>query len=104
MKTRTLCRIVIIAVVSSGCTTVSSPYTYQGAAVGGALGAAAGALIDGNNRWRGALIGGALGSAMGGATSEMAARAARSSAANNQPVYYPRYDRRDSRNDPYGHW
>jgi len=104
MKTRTLFGVVVTAVALGGCATVSSPYTYQGAAVGGALGAAAGALIDGNNRWRGALIGGALGSAMGGATAEVASRAARQSAAGNRPIYYPPHDRRDYRNDPYGHW
>lgn len=39
---------------------------YQGAAVGGVVGAGAGALIDKHNRWRGAVIGGALGSVLGG--------------------------------------
>lgn len=41
-------------------------YTARGALVGGATGAAAGALLDHNNGWRGSLIGGALGSFFGG--------------------------------------
>lgn len=41
-------------------------YTAQGAFVGGATGAAAGALLDHDNRWRGSLIGGALGGLFGG--------------------------------------
>ncbi len=69
----------------SGCAT--TPYTYQGAAAGSALGAVAGALIDDHNRWRGALIGGAIGGVMGGATSEIAARSARQ-ATNHGPGGY----------------
>ena len=42
-----------------GCATTEE--TYQGAGIAGAVGAAAGALIDKDNRWRGAVIGGALG-------------------------------------------
>lgn len=41
-------------------------YIARGALVGGATGAAAGALLDHNNAWRGGLIGGALGSFFGG--------------------------------------
>jgi|GEM_PF-3570530 len=80
MNKKPLLTAVLLLLVSSGlsgCASVSSPYTYQGAAAGGALGAVAGALIDGHNRWRGAVIGGALGSAMGAASSEVAARSAR---------------------------
>ncbi len=44
----------------------SQNYTAQGAFIGGATGAAAGALLDHNNRWRGSLIGGALGGIFGG--------------------------------------
>jgi surface antigen len=40
--------------------------TAQGALIGGATGAAAGALLDHDNRWRGSLIGGALGGFFGG--------------------------------------
>ena len=44
----------------------SQSSTAQGALIGGATGAAAGALLDHNNRWRGSLIGGALGGIFGG--------------------------------------
>ncbi len=46
-------------------------YTDQGALVGGATGAAAGALLDHDNRWRGSLIGGALGGLFGGSISSI---------------------------------
>lgn len=59
----------------AGCSGIS-PYTYQGAGIGGALGAGAGALIDSHNRWRGAMIGGLMGGALGGAATEMGRRAA----------------------------
>lgn len=94
----------------SGCASVTSPYTYQGAAAGGALGAVTGALIDGNNRWRGAVIGGALGSAMGAATTEISARSARQAVSHHQPVYYPRngereyHGERDYHRDHYSRW
>jgi hypothetical protein len=41
-------------------------YIARTAIIGGATGAAAGALLDHNNGWRGGLIGGALGSFFGG--------------------------------------
>ncbi len=38
---------------------------YEGASVGGVVGAAAGALIDTDNPWRGACVGGSLGAVAG---------------------------------------
>ncbi len=67
--------LVLLAALVAGCSGVS-PYTYQGAGVGGALGAGAGALIDHNNRWRGAMVGTLLGGALGGTTTELGRRAA----------------------------
>ena len=58
----------------SGCTTERA---YQGAAIGGAVGAGAGALIDKDNAWRGAAIGAALGGVLGGGVTEISTRAAR---------------------------
>lgn len=55
-----------------------SPYTYQGAGIGGAIGAGTGALIDHNNRWRGAMIGTLAGGVLGGAATELGKRAAQS--------------------------
>jgi outer membrane lipoprotein SlyB len=77
------------------CGQVSSQRTYEGAAVGGAVGAAAGAIIDKNNRWRGAVIGGALGAVLGGTITEIAQRAAREAAMANKPVEYRSEDGRE---------
>jgi len=52
------------------------------------VGAAAGALIDKENRWRGAVIGGALGAILGGTITEIAQRASREAAMANRPVEY----------------
>jgi 1-aminocyclopropane-1-carboxylate deaminase/D-cysteine desulfhydrase-like pyridoxal-dependent ACC family enzyme len=85
------------AVFSAGvisCGQVSSQRTYEGAAVGGAVGAAAGVLIDKENRWRGAIIGGALGAVLGGTITEVAQRASREAAMANRPVEYRSEDGR----------
>ena len=73
----------------SGCTTERS---YQGAALGGAVGAGAGALIDRDNAWRGAAIGAALGGVLGGGVTEISTRAAREAARENRPVAYQSND------------
>jgi YMGG-like Gly-zipper len=73
----------------SGCTTERS---YQGAALAGAVGAGAGALIDKDNAWRGAAIGSALGGVLGGGVMEIATRAAREAARENRPVAYQSND------------
>lgn len=49
----------------------SQSYTAKGTLIGGATGAAAGAFLDHNNRWRGSLIGGALGGIFGGSISNI---------------------------------
>jgi len=85
------------AVFSAGvisCGQVSSQRTYEGAGVGAAVGAAAGVLIDKENRWRGAIIGGALGAVLGGTITEVAQRAAREAAMANRPVEYRSEDGR----------
>jgi surface antigen len=73
----------------SGCTTERS---YQGAAIGGAVGAGAGALLDKDNAWRGAAIGAALGGVLGGGVTEISTRAAREAARENRPVAYQSND------------
>ncbi len=82
--------ITLSAVLLSSC--ITTKRTYQGAGVGGALGAVAGALIDGNNRWRGALLGGVIGAVMGGTVTELASRASREAAENGKPVAYESSD------------
>ena len=63
------CRGLIVALVSlcllAGC--ASSPYVGTGAALGGGVGALAGAAIGNRNPWAGAIIGGLVGSAVGAA-------------------------------------
>ena len=82
----------ILLFISSiiGCT--STPTTYQGATIGGVVGAAAGVLIDKHNRWRGAVVGGTLGAILGGATTEIAQRASKEAAASGQKVVYKSTD------------
>ncbi|MFN4013288.1 MAG: glycine zipper 2TM domain-containing protein [Aquificaceae bacterium] len=70
------------------CGQVTTQRTYEGATVGAAGGAIAGALIDKENRWRGAVIGGVLGAVIGGTITEIAARASREAAMQNKPVEY----------------
>ncbi|MFP3867632.1 MAG: YMGG-like glycine zipper-containing protein [Desulfobacteraceae bacterium] len=87
--------VVLIGVFLAGCAG-QNPYTYQGATVGGALGAGTGALIDDNNRWRGAMIGGLGGAALGGAVTEISRRAAeesmqRQSGQTAQPYHTDQY-------------
>lgn len=78
-----------VSVLLAGCGGYGmSQQGYQGAAVGGGVGAAAGALIDSNNRWRGGVIGGALGAVLGGALTEIGSRASYQAAAQNRPVQY----------------
>jgi hypothetical protein len=94
---RKLAIFLAFAVLSAGvisCGQVSSQKTYEGAAIGGVVGAAAGALIDKNNRWRGAVIGGALGAVLGGTITEIAQRAAKEAAMANKPVEYRSEDER----------
>ncbi len=79
----------------AGCGQVTSERTYQGAGVGAAGGAIAGALIDKGNRWRGVVIGGVLGAVIGGTITEISARAAREAAMNNRPVEYRSEDGRE---------
>ena len=73
----------------SGC---ASERVIQGAAIGGAVGAGAGALIDKDNAWRGAAIGSAMGGVLGGGVMEIATRAAREAARDNRPVVYQTND------------
>ncbi len=65
-----------------------SQHGQTGAAIGGGLGAAAGALLDEDNRWRGAVIGGAIGSIFGGTLAEISHQAAVEAAREGKPVVY----------------
>lgn len=89
-KTIAIMTIAMLALASllAGCYGGPSQAGYQGAAVGGGVGATAGALLDDNNRWRGGVIGGALGAVLGGAITEISSQAARQAAQQQQPVMY----------------
>ncbi len=87
--------LLVPVVFIAGCGAVTSERTYQGAGVGAAGGAIAGALIDKENRWRGAVIGGVLGAIIGGTITEIAARASREAAMQNRPVEYRSTDGRE---------
>jgi hypothetical protein len=78
--------------VPSGPVVTDPRAATSGAAVGGAAGAGAGALIDKNNRWRGALIGGAVGALLGGTVNEIRSRATREAVAGNRPAAYETED------------
>lgn len=87
----------LVVLLATGCSGIS-PYTYQGAGIGGALGAGAGALIDSHNRWRGAMIGGLMGGALGGAATELGRRAAQDPYYGSRPTRSPGYQRDYDRN------
>ncbi|MGB9713035.1 MAG: YMGG-like glycine zipper-containing protein [Dissulfurimicrobium sp.] len=74
--------------IMAGCAPTQS--NYEGAGVGGAIGAAAGALLDRSNPWRGAVIGGALGAVAGGTMAEISKRAAMEARDQGRPVVYER--------------
>ena len=90
---RKVAMLLAFAVFSAGVISCGQA-SYQGAAAGGAVGAAAGALLDKENRWRGAVVGGALGAVLGGTVTEIAQRAAREAAMANRPVEYRSEDGR----------
>lgn len=69
-----------------------SQHTQEGAGIGAAVGATAGALIDDDNPWRGAVIGGALGAAFGGTIAEVSNKAAHESVEEGRPVRYESED------------
>lgn len=72
--------------------TSCSQHGQTGAAVGAGLGAAAGALIDEDNRWRGAALGAAIGGAFGGTLAEVSYRASQEAAREGRPVVYESED------------
>lgn len=98
--------IVVVAVLISGCATMS-PRTKSGAGIGGVLGGAAGAVIDDENRWRGGIIGATVGALIGGTIGNMMDNATYEAAEENKPVQYSRYtedgNREVVRATPYGY-
>lgn len=76
--------LVVVFMFISAC----ASYQYEGAAVGGAVGGTAGALLDGSNPWRGGVIGAALGALFGATVTEIAVQGRREAAYTNRPVEY----------------
>ena len=93
---KTVYRFIAIAVLGSSIASCASPHGYQGAGLGGTIGAVAGGLIDRRNPWRGAVLGGLLGGIFGGAVAENAHQATVDAAYQRRPVAY-------ETRSPYGH-
>ncbi len=85
-----LCLVLGLALLGLGCASVSKS-DYEGAGVGAATGAVAGALLA-DNPWQGGVIGGALGAIAGGAITHIARTASSQAARHNRPVAYERKD------------
>ncbi len=83
---KSIITMVLLLFATTGCITTSK--TYEGAGIGGAIGAASGALLNKKNSWKGAVIGGTLGALAGGALVEISSRASSEAARNNRPVTY----------------
>jgi outer membrane lipoprotein SlyB len=82
--------ILVLIVLTFGCT----EYHAQGAGAGAILGGVAGALLDHKNPWRGGIIGGALGAVAGATITDISMRASREAAATEKPVEYRTEDGR----------
>ncbi len=72
----------------TGCIPETGEKTKEGATVGAVAGAALGALIDKNNRWRGAVIGAAAGALIGGTAGYIMEKASKEAATTKKPVTY----------------
>jgi len=81
-----VCVLTLLVFSFSACAPTQS--NYEGAALLGAVGAGAGALIDKDNPWRGAAIGAGIGALAGAGMAEVSKRAAREAVASGQPVTY----------------
>ncbi len=81
---------VFLLFLISACAT----HHYEGAAVGGAVGGVAGALLDDSNPWRGGVIGAALGALFGATISDISVRGSQEAARTNKPVEYRTEDGR----------
>lgn len=75
-------------------TVACTQYHAQGAGAGGAVGGAAGALLDSENSWRGFVIGAALGSLLGATLTDVSMKASQESVQYGRPVEYRTTDGR----------
>jgi len=82
---------VVIALLSAAACT---PYHYEGAVGGGAIGGITGAILDHKNPWRGGVIGVALGAIAGATIADISLRGAREASRAERPVEYRTEDGR----------
>ncbi|RJQ47425.1 MAG: glycine zipper 2TM domain-containing protein [Nitrospiraceae bacterium] len=82
--------VLAVLTLAVGCT----QYHARGAGVGGAVGGAAGVLLDKKNRWRGGVIGAVLGAIAGASLTEVSMQASQEAARQNRPVEYRTTDGR----------
>jgi hypothetical protein len=92
INSRRFVSLLVIAVFLS--ITACATYQYEGAATGGAVGGAAGAILDSENPWRGGVIGAALGAILGATISDVSVRGSREAVRHRQPVEYRTEDGR----------
>lgn len=89
-KSVSLIMVMAMLALTAGCT----QYHAQGAGIGGAVGGAAGAMLDRKNPWRGGVIGAALGALAGATLTDVSMRASQEAAAERRPVEYRTTDGR----------
>jgi hypothetical protein len=82
----------ILALLSA--TSACTPHHTRGAAAGGVVGGAAGALLDSKNSWRGFVIGSALGALMGATLTDVSLKASQEAVEYGKPVEYRTTDGR----------
>lgn len=85
-----LLAVLSLLVLTFGCT----QYHARGAGIGGAIGGAAGALLDDSNRWRGGVWGAVLGAIAGASLTEISMQASKQAAETGKPVEYRTTDGR----------
>ncbi len=89
-KIISLIAVMALLVLTLGCT----QYHARGAGVGGAVGGAAGAMLDKDNAWRGGVIGAVLGAIAGATLTDISMQASQDAIRENRPVEYRTSDGR----------
>jgi hypothetical protein len=98
-----ICLAALGTALMTGCY-VPATQTNQGAAVGGAVGATTGLLLDRRHPWRGGIIGGVLGAMVGATLGDISERAAMEAAQSQRPAEYRTEDGRGLyRAEPLGY-
>lgn len=99
-----LCLVALSTHALSGCFYTPATRTDQGAVTGGAVGGAAGMILDRRNPWRGGIIGGIIGTIVGATLADVSERASSEAARNQRPTEYRTEDGRGVyRAEPLGY-